>query len=216
MDFDSLTDSQKNDVREVGNIGAGNASAAMSEIIHRKCLIDIPRVASVTRADLGKTFEEWGDLFVVALSVKVVGEVPGQVLIATKRAHAHLIIQYMTKSTVPSSGKDLPFTAQYALRQLGDAMARGFTQSIAQFLSAKAKYAMSEILSDQGRLVFRQASAVMAEGEQHLAIYSDFYDSEKTFDGKYVYILSPAAAQALLEKLQKLVDQVQKEGGFVP
>ena len=35
------------DLMEVGNIGAGNAASALSDLIHRRCVIDIPQITYV-------------------------------------------------------------------------------------------------------------------------------------------------------------------------
>ena len=44
MDLTKLTQMQKDVLREIGNIGAGNAATSMSQLVNRKIEMDVPAV----------------------------------------------------------------------------------------------------------------------------------------------------------------------------
>lgn len=52
MDTNKLSAIQKDVLREIGNIGAGNATTAMAKIIDKPLLMEIPSVEIVTINDI--------------------------------------------------------------------------------------------------------------------------------------------------------------------
>lgn len=200
-----LSNEQLGDFKEVGNIGAGKAASRLSDLIHRKCLIHFPEVSYFTLPEIKKTFDE-PDSFAVALCIKIMGDIPAIMFVITKRVYAQLIVKYMTKVPVQSAGKDLPFTAQFALKQLGEMLTKSFSEAISQFLMTKAKYAMPEIIIDTWSTALELILSRLSQPDKtQLVAHSGFYDSEKTFEGKFIYILGPDVQEAILTRINLIM-----------
>ncbi|MBI4395951.1 MAG: chemotaxis protein CheC [Elusimicrobia bacterium] len=204
-EFEKLTQEQIDDLREVGNIGTGNAASRLSAMIHRRCLCNIPQVDTMGLKDIGGVMN-MGDSFVVALHVRVTGEVPAVMLVIMKRIYAQLLVKYITKSALDATGKDFTFTAQFALRQVGELISKAFMDSVNQFLKTKAKYAVAEIISDSWSAALHAIlQRVETKREDSLFIHTDFFDPEKTFQGKIIYILTRPSSDIILERTKSLV-----------
>src|SRR5690625_6712070 len=78
MNFKNLSGIQMDVLREIGNIGAGNAATSMSELIDKRVDMKVPSVKIVS-------FDEIVDIvggpeqLIVALLFKIYGEAPGSV-----------------------------------------------------------------------------------------------------------------------------------------
>ena len=147
MPLNRLTEDQINDFQEVGNIGAGNAASRLSDLIHHPCTINIPEVRYLNPEEVKTTFET-ESAFAVAILIKVMGDIPAVMLVIMKRIYAHKVVEHMTRASGMITGKDFSFTAKVALKQLGELLTKSFSDSIAQFLRTKAKFAMPEIIID--------------------------------------------------------------------
>lgn len=201
----SLTEEQINDFKEIGNIGAGNAASRLSDLIHRRCMIGVPEVLFLDRSGLKKAFD-LGNAFAVAISIKIMGDIPAVMLIMIKRICAHKIIQYIIKETKQAGGKNFSFTAQVALKQLGENLTKAFSESIAQFLKGKAKFAMPDIVVDTWSTALDiMLEQIGAAEETQMVVYSSFYDPEKTFEGTYVYVLNQESQEIILNRMTLLL-----------
>jgi chemotaxis protein CheC len=195
------------DLMEVGNIGAGNAASKLSDLIYRRCVIDIPQITYVDAKDI-KRIMDMEDSYVVMMHIKIMGDIPATMFVVMRRAFAQTIVKYMTKEGLDPTGKDLSFTAQFALKQLGEILTRSFFDSIHQLLMAKAKYAMPEILMDAWSSAQESMFSKFAqEGGEHLLIHSAFFDPEKTFTGKFIYALNKESQQVVLNRIKLLLGQ---------
>jgi chemotaxis protein CheC len=196
---------QLDDFKEIGNIGAGKAAARLSDLIHRRCTINFPEITHLDVAGIKRVFTD-SDSFSVALYIKIMGDIPAIMFVIMKRTHVQAIIQYMTKISEPSPGKDLTFTAQFGLKQLGEILTKSFSDSISQFLMTKAKYAMPEIVIDTWSTALDSILTKIHQPEQmQLVIHSGFFDMEKSFEGKFIYVLSPDAQESILNRIKLLV-----------
>ena len=205
METVKLDKDQIADLMEVGNIGAGNAASKLSDLIHRRCVIDIPQITYVDAKDIQRVLD-MEDSYVVMMHIKIMGDIPATMFVVMKRAYAQTIVRHMTKEGLDPTGKDLGFTAQFALKQLGEILTRSFFDSIHQLLMAKAKYAMPEIIMDAWSAAQESMFSRFAhDGGEHLLIHSAFFDPEKTFVGKFIYALSQESQLVVLNRIKLLL-----------
>jgi len=105
------------DLIEVGNIGAGNAASRLSDLIHRRCIIDIPEISYMSTQEVCRILD-MENSFVVMMHIKIMGDIPATMFVVLKRAYAQTIVRYMTNEGLDPTGKDLDFTAQFKGRDI--------------------------------------------------------------------------------------------------
>ena len=200
-----LDPDQIDDLKEIGNVGSGNAASRLSDLIRRRCVIDIPQIAYMTTDDVRRVLD-MEDSYVVVMHIKIMGDIPATMFVVMKRAYAQTIVRYMTQDALDPSGKDFSFTAQFALKQLGEILTKSFFDSIHEMLMAKAKYAMPEIIIDSWSAAKESLFARLSDGEgQYLLVHSTFFDPEKTFVGKFIYALSVDSQGVVLNRIKLLL-----------
>ena len=205
MPLNRLTEEQINDFQEVGNIGAGNAASRLSDLIHHPCTINIPEVRYLNPEEIKKTFET-ESAFAVAIFIKVMGDIPAVMLVIMKRIYAHKVVEHMTRASGMITGKDFSFTAKVALKQLGELLTKSFSDSIAQFLRTKAKFAMPEIIIDTWTMTIDTVlQRISRKEEEVLVVHSMFFDPEKTFEGEFVYVLNQESQDIILHRINLLL-----------
>lgn len=92
MDKKKLSHIERDVLREIGNIGAGNATTAMAKLIDKPLLMEIPSVEVVTINDIVDTIggpEE----YIVSVFFRIEGETPGTVYFVVTVEEAELLVQ---------------------------------------------------------------------------------------------------------------------------
>ncbi|MBI4396005.1 MAG: hypothetical protein HY548_02845 [Elusimicrobia bacterium] len=201
-----LTPEQIDDLREVGNIGAGRASARLSEMIRQRCLINLPQIEYLNAQDIQSKFQSQ-DQNTVVLFTPVLGDIPARMFIFMNFTHAENLIERITKGEAKLTDPSTHRAAVFALKHLGDYMAWAFAMSISKFLKTSTLHAMPELIVDTWPKAMEFLSQHMeSPTAKSLVTYLTFFDPEKTFEGKYLYILDDAAQTKVTAKLQRLWD----------
>ena len=109
-DFMELTPMQIDFLKELTNIGGGNAATALSQMINRMIRMEVPRVSLVPYSRL------FSDIIgeeeeVVAVSVRVLGDAPGSFLLVVKMADALGFIGMLTGQARPEDMNELAVSA---------------------------------------------------------------------------------------------------------
>lgn len=168
MDSKDLSSLHKDVLREIGNIGAGNATASMSQLINKKIKMEVPSVQIVT---INEMMEIIGgpERVVVAIFFRFEGEVTGTVYFILTIEEANYLINKMTNGQVTSIMKD----------GKQDPMAVSVLQEIANilngsYLSAMADFTNLRMTTTIPYLSIDMAAATIVEGLIELSHSTDY------------------------------------------
>src|SRR5690625_7872763 len=92
MEFKNLSGMQMDVLREIGNIGAGNAATSMSKIINKRIDMKVPSVKIVSFDEIINIIGGPEQL-IVALLFKIYGEAPGSVYFILGVKEAESLVQ---------------------------------------------------------------------------------------------------------------------------
>ena len=126
MDYRSLSFFQLDALREVGNIGAGNAATALSQLLNRKIQISVPNIDVI---DLQQLMYFCSEKIVVGVMVRVLGDTPGNILIIFEREKAINIIEFLTGSRE----EEFSEIGISVLNEIGNIVASAYMNSITKF-----------------------------------------------------------------------------------
>jgi len=79
MEEIQLTDYQKDALKEIGTICAGNAATALSQLLDRKISIVVPRILFLPIEDVPQAVGG-NDQLVVGLMLRVLGDLPSSII----------------------------------------------------------------------------------------------------------------------------------------
>jgi chemotaxis protein CheY-P-specific phosphatase CheC len=200
-----LSEEQTDSLKEVGNIGAGHAASELAELIGKKCVVSIPELICIDAAGI-REFVQNPEAMVVALHMNMLGDIPAEMLVLTRRPHAQRMLDYMSPTSAPKAERNLE-AFQLALRQLGEVLTKSFADAISQFLGTSARYTFADAAGpgDPDAVTALLESSSDGAIGSYLAIQASFFDFDKTFEGKLIYLLSAKAQKMILEKIDQLL-----------
>ena len=131
--FNELTSIQLDALKEIGNIGAGNAATALAQMVNSKIDMDVPRVSILP-------FEDVADLiggaekYVVGIYLNVSGSAPLSILFILPIDKACLLADMLIGkelySTNPEELSDMDISA---MMELGNIISATYLNSLAMF-----------------------------------------------------------------------------------
>lgn len=204
MQKTQLSTLQKDVLKEIGNIGVGNATTSLSTLLNRRVQMDVPSVRIVS-------FNEMIDLIggpelpVVALYFRIAGDAPGTVYFLLTIDEAKALVQQVSPGT-EFDGLIEDGVSDYALsvlREIGNIITGSYLTALADFLSLNMTYSVPYLSVDMvGALITVGLVQISEETDHAIVINTTISDEENNqFQGQFILLPDPASFQAYFSAL---------------
>jgi len=170
-----LSDYHKDALREMGNIGAGNAATALSQLLGKDVSLSVPEVVMVP-AD--KMVDRIGikNQIVAAVYLKIFGDVTGRALMIFPQDKVFLIIDLLMRRSLGTT-KEFGENEQSALREIGNILISSYMNAIAKLMGLNSVPSVPALAVDMVEAIFQTVSAEIAEtGSEALLIETDMVE----------------------------------------
>ena len=203
IDLNQLNDIQYDVLREIGNIGAGNATTALSQMLNQKMDMSVPKVALVPFNEISDVMGS-EDQTVVGIMLGFEGDVEGTMmfLFDTKSAH-HLVNTLMMrdKEDGVEEGAEFSDMDMSALNEIGNIVSGSYLTAISKLTNLKMISTVPEMTIDMiGALLSVPASEFGKYGDKLLLIQSQFGELDFV-NGYFLMIPELNSYDKLLESL---------------
>ncbi|WAA10737.1 chemotaxis protein CheC [Fervidibacillus albus] len=121
-------------LKEIGNIGAGNASSALSELLNKKIEMKVPRVRLVSFEDMMELYGN-ADKQVASIFLPFSGDLTGNMFFVLSVEKASVFIQHLP-GMEQYSFQQAPYAdlAISAFQELGNILAGSYLTALSEFL----------------------------------------------------------------------------------
>jgi len=170
-----LSDYHKDALREMGNIGAGNAATALSQLLGKDVSLSVPEVVMVP-AD--KMVDRIGikNQIVAAVYLKIFGDVTGRALMIFPQDKVFLIIDLLMRRSLGTT-KEFGENEQSALREIGNILISSYMNAIAKLMGLNSVPSVPALAVDMVEAIIQTVSAEIAEtGSEALLIETDMVE----------------------------------------
>lgn len=183
-------------LKEVSNIGAGNAATALSMMVGRKIDMTVPAVNII---DLKKLLEEVGEEVVAGIVVRVIGDVEGSILLVFKGDIAKEIIGIILNN--PKEG--FSEMGLSVLGEIGNIVSGAYMNSISQFTGLKVISSVPAVACDMLSAILATTFVESGQFDENiLDIETVFLDEEsKNFGAHFYYVPKPNSLEKILKAI---------------
>ena len=198
--FEKLSDMQKDVLREIGNIGGGNAATALASILTGRVEMSVPllQIADVNRiADiLGGPENE-----VVGILVSMTGDVRGMLLFILDKQFTHMMINVLLDKHIESF-EHIDEMDMSALKEIGNILAGSYVGAISQLAGLDIRLMPPDISVDMlGAILSFPAAMFGAMGEHVLYIEEDFSSGSESIRSHLLIMPEMESLQIILNRL---------------
>lgn len=135
INLDTLTDMQFDVLKEIGNIGAGNATTALSQMINMKIYMNVPKVALVPLSDISGIIGS-EEMVIVGIMLGMEGDITGTMMFLLKVDSAHRIVNLLM-GTDSAPDADFGEMEYSALGEIGNIIAGSYLSALSSLTGLK-------------------------------------------------------------------------------
>lgn len=200
INIDQIDDFQFDVLREIGNIGAGNATTALSQMINQKVDMKVPKVELLDFNQLTNIVGGPENL-VVGILLTIEGEINGMMMFMLEQKSAHNLINILM-------GKDLDDFSSFtdmdisAMLEIGNIISGAYLYSLSSLTNLMIKQSVPGISIDMaGAILSVPAIEFGKVGDKALLIQSQFGDEQLQVDGYFILIPTMESYDVILNSL---------------
>ena len=191
-------DQTKRDIlKEVANIGAGNAATAFSGMIGQEINMTVPKVELVEIQDLPAiTGDE--EEFIACIMINFSGEISGKILLVVDMENVEKMLKLIF-STDDLPGKEMQHSA---LNELGNILSGAYLKAINDFTDLDLDQSVPAMAYDMAAAVLSSSVIDYSQKEDHiLLLETEFIAGEEKLELFYFFIPEKDSLDFLFERL---------------
>lgn len=172
--LDKLNDIQFDVLKEIGNIGAGNATTALAKMMNMKIDMNVPRVEMVPFTDLPDTFGSPEEVL-AGILVQLEGDVKGMMMFLLKVESAHHLVDSLMGGYAQSGGEGFSEMELSALGEIGNIIMGAYLSALSNLTNLMIGLSVPYISIDMvGALLSVPAIEFGSLGDKVLLIETQF------------------------------------------
>jgi chemotaxis protein CheC len=198
--IDDLSNIQLDVLREIGNIGSGNAATALAKMLNRKVDMDVPRAKILEFKEVSDTLGS-AELPVVGILLKVTGDLTGYIMfILQQQAAAMLVSMLMGKAS--ESIETFSEIEVSALKEIGNILAGSYLSALSVLTNLKILPSIPDMAIDMaGAILSVPAIEFGKVGDTVLYIETEFSEGTDKVVGDFFLIPDIDTYDVLLKAL---------------
>ncbi len=172
-------------LKELGNIGAGNATTALAQMMQCKVDMAVPQVRLLEFKELGETMGG-EELVMAGIYLGIEGDITGSIMfLLEKLAAKHLVGKLMGMESEGEEFTEMEFSA---LKEVGNIITGAYLNSLSSITNLSIFPSVPDLCVDMaGAILSVPAIEFGALGDRILLIQTQFFD-EMVLDGYFILI----------------------------
>ncbi len=193
-----LTDFEKDQLREVASISAGNASTALSQLIGRDIGLTVPHMA-IDRVEHVEVLMGDASTLSTVVVAKILGDVFGAMLVIFPPADAHELSELLIHHTTGHETAHTQSMEGSAIREIGNIVAGAYLNAFSQFLNLNAVQSVTETMTDQLGAIVDAVFIGMGQKHDQVFVFSvNFSVKGEDVKGRLFLVFDPGSTERIL------------------
>ncbi|MBO4900739.1 MAG: chemotaxis protein CheC [Lachnospiraceae bacterium] len=188
-------------LKEIGNIGAGNATTALAQMLGTKVDMSVPQVSLLEFKDVGEIVGG-EELIMVGILLGVEGDITGSIMFMIEKEGArHLTNKLMMGMGASQPGEDFNEMELSALREVGNIITGAYLNALSGLTNLCIYPSTPDLTVDMaGAILSVPAIQFGIQGDQILLIKNNFFD-EVELDGFFILLPDVESYGTILKAL---------------
>ncbi|HEX3027411.1 MAG TPA: chemotaxis protein CheC [Clostridia bacterium] len=198
--YENLNDIQKDVLREIGNIGGGNAATALSSILTDRVEMSVPKLGVI---GINEITEILGgpENEVVGILVPMSEDVRGMLLFILDKHFTHLLINALLNKNIDSF-ENINEMDLSALKEMGNILSGSYISAISQLTNLNIMLSPPDIAIDMvGAILSYPAAMFGMMGDKVLFIEEDFFSGIENIKSHLLIMPEMESLEIMLNRL---------------
>lgn len=199
LTLDNLNSMQIDVLKEIGNIGAGNAATALSKMIAKRIDMDVPKVNILEFKDVAELVGG-PEAVVVGIYFKVSGDISGSIMFLLDKNSAKFLISLLM--SVEGSSDELSEMEISALQEVGNILAGSYLSSLSSLTGLSLIVSVPSLALDMAGAILSVPVILFGQvGDKVMLIETDFIEGSQHVKGNFFLIPDEDSYEILLKSL---------------
>jgi chemotaxis protein CheC len=201
-----LTEAQQDTLNEYVNIGFGRAASALSMLVNRRVLLNVPQLQLCTLENVGASLGELRDRELVNVHQVFSGKLSGHALLLMDVTSAAVLVDLLNGGV----GQAGPITAgsQEALTEVGNIVVNAFLGAFGNLLKIHLSFTAPTLRIENLMTLVKSLAQNEQKANLALVVKIRFHLALQEINGYLVVVMGDQALQRLLQAVddEKLLD----------
>lgn len=163
-----LNEFQQDALKELGNIGAGSAATALSQLIGKDIGLSVPGVVLIPVEQIAQIASSQNKI-VAAVYMRIFGEIKARTLMVFPQDKVFLLLDMIMRRPLGET-REFGETEQSAMKEIGSIIISAYLNAIAKFIGLNSVPSVPALAVDMVEAIFQTISAELTE-KSHEAIF---------------------------------------------
>jgi len=196
-----LKDNELDILKEIGNIGAGNAITALAKLLSKRVDMSVPRIKILDFKDIPEILGD-PEMQVAGILLGMNGDLTGSILFILRLEAAHALVNILMGRQDISQGIEFNEIEISALKETGNILAGSYLSALSTMLNLNITPSTPELCIDMaGAILSVPAIAFGSWGDSVLYIENKFSDGNQDVGGEFFLIPDLQSYEELLRAL---------------
>lgn len=174
-------------LKEIGNIGAGNAMTALSQMLQCKVDMKVPQVRLLEFKDVGEMIGG-EEQIMIGIYLGVEGDITGSIMFLVEIKSAKYLVDKMMMGYGVSEGNEFNEMEMSAMKEVSNIITGAYLNSLSALTNLKIFPSPPDLAMDMaGAILSVPAIQFGVMGDHLLLIQTQFFD-ETNIDGYFILI----------------------------
>ena len=197
--LDHVNDMYIDVLREIGNIGAGNATTAIAQMLGSRLNMEVPNVQLMEASELGGAICDEEET-IVGIFLEVLDDINGSMMFLMKMESAHIIVNKLMMRD-PSYNEPFDEMDLSALKEIGNIIASSYLTALSSLTSLKIQPSVPYIAVDMAAAILSVPAIQFGQyGDNALFIETEFGD-DKEMQGYFILMPEQDSYEKILRAL---------------
>lgn len=202
IDLNELSSMQYDVLKELGNIGAGNATTALAQMINKKVDIGVPHVRLVDFNEIS-TIIGSEEKVMVGILIMLSGDVNGMMMFLLDEAIAKNLVNILMGRD--DAGLNFDDIEMSAVMEIGNIISGAYLRSLSEMTNLKIDVSVPMLQIDMAGAILSVPAIEFGKiGDKVLLIETEFdeaVDNNSTISGYYILVPELESYDKILESL---------------
>lgn len=199
MDF--LDDMQLDVLKEIGNIGAGNAATSLSKLMNRRIDMNVPAVR-VMDFDQIEKIVGGAESLVAGVYLEFTGDIQGTIIFILDKDSTFNLLSFVIPNYKLNHNENLSPLEVSALKEIGNILTGSYLGSLASLTGLNVKPSIPELAYDMAAAILSVPMIKFGQtGDQALFIETIFIDGLDQVKGYFFLMPDVDSYKVILKSL---------------
>jgi chemotaxis protein CheC len=198
--FKNLSSIQIDALREIGNVGAGNAATALSQMVNKKIDMTVPKINILPFDEVSETVGGPENL-VVGLYLRVDGHAPSNILFLLPINSAKSLVDMLMCKEAGATDEFGEIEIS-ALKELGNILSGSYLNALAMFTNLTFSPSVPALALDMAGAILSTVLIQLGEvGDHALVIETLFLEENQEVKGHFFLLPDPGSLDLIVQAL---------------